>query len=617
MGKQTTSVSDRQKRRKIVPDKEVTAVEKGGGFEDAVQSIYEGLGFIVERNVRISGQQVDLVIRKSLAGIGMLKFLVECKFITRGSLPNQEVQDFVSFIRTAVGRDGITGGILVCSRDFSVNAKAVASLEDRVELKRMVDIERELFDVTELLRHAVRDFEQGDIFNHYVPLDGSTTIQGKSGKVLDVLGFLSRWSSTAINGGLITILGDFGSGKTTLLQRLYYIAAKAAISSARQDRIPIFFALRDRQRYRSIEDYIEGVALKQFERKIPAGLFWQQLGAGRFVVTLDGFDEISTKVTVERRAQLFYDLSPLLTTRSPAIMSCRPSYFVSKSEFRSLMEKFENNSKRLLGAQISSVRISDRLMQKYTEKPEYLKLARVNTSHIELQTFDEMQIDTYLKRREGEFSVPWQKVKKFLLSIYDLSDLMSRPILLSMIADTVIDGNVDVSQETTVNGPAGLYEMYTDIQFHRDTYKGEERRLLSSDQRRYFAHATALAMLENQSLVVSYKQIMEIIRVGIKQARGIALPTDASDEEIGTDVLTCAFLTVTTDEKFRFTHKSFMEFFLAQYFRLGLIAAFSQSNISSAIRLLNKVLPNEVLAFLSHYSKVGPEGSNILPSHRK
>ena len=582
-----------------------TNTEKGVEFELYIQSLYEGLGWITERNVKIGGQQVDIVIRKAVPGVGLIKYLVECKYLSSGTVSNQEVHNFSSYVMAVKDEGGIIGGLLVTNRDFTADAKVAADNRHYIELRRQIDLEKDLFDVSDILRLFVRTFEADETFSHYVNLSGVISVGGKDRKRLtDVLGYLETWSARA-DGGFITVLGDFGSGKTTLLQRLHYRAALAALTAQFSARTPIFFMLRDRQRYRSLEAFIETSIQTQFETKIPLKLFWQQLKAGRFIIILDGFDEVSTQVTAQRRAQLFYDLCPLLTTRSPALMSCRPSYFVSRSEFAQLMHHLESNSQKLLGAERRAVEISDKMMRKYTEKPEYLELTGVPTKNIDLDPLDNNKIDTFLRNRETEFNTPWPEVKRFLLSIYDLKDLMSRPILLSMITDTVIEGKIDVRNASSIVGPSGLYETYTDLQFGRDTFKGEPRRFLTPDQRRYFSQATAIAMLEDGALSVSYGRILDLIDAGIRDVRSTALPRDANKEEIATDVSVCAFLIRTSDDRFRFAHKSFMEFFVAQFLKKGIDQSFDGTggqNPSAATRLLNRSLPAEVLMFLSMYS---------------
>ncbi|MBV9250531.1 MAG: restriction endonuclease, partial [Acetobacteraceae bacterium] len=154
---------------------------KGSEFEAYVQTLYESLGYAVERNLRLHGQQVDLIARKSLPGAGSAVLLVECKYIRRGALSNQAVHEFATYLEGVRNRKGITAGVLVCSRDFSLDAKAAAEEQPFLQLKRLVDIERELFDVADILAHKIKTFETEEIFSQYIPLTGKGRLPGAQG----------------------------------------------------------------------------------------------------------------------------------------------------------------------------------------------------------------------------------------------------------------------------------------------------------------------------------------------------------------------------------------------------------------------------------------------------
>jgi Holliday junction resolvase-like predicted endonuclease len=69
----------------------------GAAFESYVASIYEGLGCKVERNVLISGQQVDLLVRRNFPGMGTIISIVECKYLTNAAVSNQDIYNFNHF----------------------------------------------------------------------------------------------------------------------------------------------------------------------------------------------------------------------------------------------------------------------------------------------------------------------------------------------------------------------------------------------------------------------------------------------------------------------------------------------------------------------------------------
>jgi len=155
-----------------MPQQLATNTATGREFENYIASLYEALGFKVDRNTRVTGQQIDLVVRRSLPGIGPISTLVECKYLSRGSLSNQAVHDFAAFFSGVRETDGYTNAVIVCNREFSLDAKQAAERERHLQLKRQADLENELFDVTDILIHRVRSYEQQDIFHQFVRLSG-------------------------------------------------------------------------------------------------------------------------------------------------------------------------------------------------------------------------------------------------------------------------------------------------------------------------------------------------------------------------------------------------------------------------------------------------------------
>ncbi len=165
-------------------------------------------------------------------------------------------------------------------------------------------------------------------------------MNGKLKRWTDVEENLLQWSEKA-NGGIITIFGDFGSGKTTILKRLQYNLQKRYLQSEVQKKIPILFLLRNRYKHSSLDKFISTTLQENYDQVVLPRMFWSKLQLGQFVILLDGYDEISNDVTKSKKSEIFIDLLPLLTTKSPAIMSCRPSYFVTKSEISQIMAIFK------------------------------------------------------------------------------------------------------------------------------------------------------------------------------------------------------------------------------------------------------------------------------------
>ena len=67
---------------------------------------------------------------------------------------------------------------------------------------------------------------------------------------------------------------------------------------------------------------------------------------------------------------------------------------------------------------------------------------------------NERYLTSYDKRFQEDCSYTWQMVYDYLGRIYDLSDLMKRPILLAMMVETVLGGFIKLREKDEVIGPA-------------------------------------------------------------------------------------------------------------------------------------------------------------------
>ena len=120
--------------------------QKGELFEKTVASLYESLNFTVETNVNLNGQQVDLIASKLLKGIGETHLVVECKYLSKGSVANQIVYDFSTFINSLQNPN--YKGVIVTNLDFSKEAK-LAAKKLNLTLLTQHQLESDILDLKE------------------------------------------------------------------------------------------------------------------------------------------------------------------------------------------------------------------------------------------------------------------------------------------------------------------------------------------------------------------------------------------------------------------------------------------------------------------------------------
>lgn len=593
--------------------------DKGADFESYVARLYESLGFKIDTNVNLGGQQIDVLAETHIPGIGRAQLIVECKWREGRSISNQEVFDFLNIIKSLQPKYNITRGVLVSNSGFSQDAMRIGlDNTEAIELLTITDLENQLFDLRRTFTAFVQDYESRHIFTSYVPLRARYHTPGnEAGQTFaeDIEAILEDWlTSPGID--YVSVLADYGAGKTTLLQRIKYKLAKLCLTNNRTAK-PFFVPLRKFHNYDSLDSFLRAVIVMEFEREIPLAVFWRAVNEGGLVILLDGFDEVVSESDRDNRRDSFLQLFPLIGRGSKVILTCRPSYFISSREHEELISIVNSRDSPARIAFDDSFRPSGDEMTKamglktvlLSKLGEYNPITRVRATSIKvvnLELFEEGQIDSYLKRFDREYrercSVSWQEVKNFLIGIYDLRDLMTRPILLAMINETVLNGGIAINSEIGSFGPSTLYEVYTTFKLDTDWLKGSTRRLIPKEHRAALAEAVAVGMFERGSLEISYEDLFRFAeRKSAFEKEVIDGLKGLSTAAITADLQVCTFLTRSGEGVFRFSHRSFVEFFVARHLKRMAVLYNKKP-----LLLINTYLPREILYFLGGFAMLEP-----------
>jgi hypothetical protein len=584
--------------------------------EDHIADLYRLLGYEVQQNISVAGQQTDLICRKHIPGAGDTVLYVDAKHTTRGNrshISNQDVDDFASTFHARKDTMKWTVGILVANKPFSAQAQAAAAIHYDIVLKTLEDLYEDVLALRPYLRHHIHQYEESAVFSDYIALTARSVNEyaHPTGQALSLLGFVDSWLEGAKSQ--LCILGDFGSGKTTFLQYLHYTLGKQYLDGS-SHRIPLYLPLRGYYDTLDTADLISRFCARELSTRTPQSLFEAFLRQGRFLMLLDGFDEMGTSSDADSRKQNYLKLAPLASENSKLIVSCRPSYFVTSHELMAVFSAYDAQ----VGYQPPAIRGDPTHTRPFSQLSVQLQgqIAGVSTSALKraatvalsgtdyqhLQLFDRRQILSYLRKHESNImrqskgQLDAESLLQRIDDVYDLEDLARRPMLLKMIVATLPtfrqmpDGSFEVTfgrdpihvEKIT---PSLLYHVYTEQELIREYQKGEVRWMIDRQTKKEFIAKLAFDMMKQNRVTYERDEVVAIVN-------DIFHPSSAQTDAIITDLRTCSFLVRESRDSIRFTHKSFMEYFASQilYERIRTRGLARES-------LSERLYPDEVMYF--------------------
>lgn len=236
-------------------------------------------------------------------------------------------------------------------------------------------------------------------------------------------------------------------------------------------------------------------------------------------------------------------LLPLIRASKYTVLSSRPSYFRTIGEFTEVVSaivdrRFSFNSTLSGAKRRKDADVRDTYYTLRSKLHEFILGVKGVVQGgagalYYIEKLDRSQIVHYLSKHATDLakkhSMSPEQIYEVLIKLYDISDLMTRPLLLHIMVEILIIDNIDLRDPHLSLGPAGLYRMYIDAHLAIDWSKGAARHFLEKNERLLFAKGMALAMLLGDgSLTVSYSDVVDVIinvaRSSVRNASNCSSP---------------------------------------------------------------------------------------------
>ena len=501
--------------------------DESKAFESSVAELLRLTGYSVQPELLISYKKVDVYAEERRFG-SRRRIAVECKHYAK-PLTQDEVSAILANYRALYDANHVDEILLVTKSGITPSAGAMVRESRMMSHVTLAELEAHLLDFAPYLATLVSNVIEDDLESYYVP----PAIAGG-----DLEAFIDKWLGTG--GRPLAVLGGYGMGKTTFVRHYASVLARNAAADATR-RVPIVLKLSEISSEQSLEGLLGRVlASSTIVRNYNFDVFMALNNRGRFVIFLDGFDEMKHTLSWDQFRFNFHELNRLVAGNSRIVLLGRPTAFLSDEE-----QNYALHGTRT----IQGVAMKDPGWPDYQE----LRLQPFTPEQIELFVYG---YSDYLNRKHA-FPVPIDP-EDTLLKIKNargpvVADLASRPVQLRILTEVLPQWREDTDTLTT----ARLYDAFINIVIDREQQKIARRRF-DKPERRAFARRLAI-WLWTSARVRTGVRAYEIPDALFPKAG-----TDETAEGVRRDLITACFLEKKLGDALYFPHRSFQEFLVAE-----------------------------------------------------
>jgi hypothetical protein len=534
-------------------------MKEGKSFENDVCHLLRLQGWQVMPEPLLDYKKVDVYAEK-IGDFGQrTRIAVECKDYS-SQLSQQQIANIYSNYLPLIQKGLVDQIVLVTRSDLAPSAKTFALSAQGLVHLAYIDLLNSLLDFSSHIQGLISSYRSDEVSHYYVQQNYRTNSnQVRTGIEEAILHWINSHDKQPI-----AILAGYGMGKTTLAKHMACLLAEQYKSNPKE-RIPIIIQLEEIGAEQSLEGLLgKHFTLNSIVRNYNFNIFMELNHRGRFVIFLDGFDEMKHTMSWETMRFNFQQLNRLVTVKSKVALGGRPSAFLTEEEQVEAL----HGQRQILGQ-----------WKRIPGSPDYQELYLEPFSKDQIGQFIESYENVQNNRKEQTFEEHTEAKDMLELSSNANSRLLSlaaRPVQLKMLLEILPTWDKDLDSLTVTV----LYSEFIDLIIRREMKK-QSRRQFSLDQRRRFVRELAWWMWGEQLIAVTAQKTPDrLLSELMKDDQDIA--------DVKRDLLSASFIEVKHPEGYYFPHRSFQEFLVAEQLayliKQGKLTADENFNITSEIK---------------------------------
>lgn len=541
----------------------------GKMFETDVRRLLHLQGWSISPEILINHKKTDGYATKQGDFGETKKIAIECKDYSN-QLSLREVVNIYTDYSSLIEENQIDRVVLITRNGITPSARKFIQTKKNISHQTFSDLQNSIMDFSHYLHDLSALYENDEVSKYYVKQNyiTSSIYSSDTDKIEQAI---LNWVNQDDENPLV-ILASYGMGKTSLVKRLCKIFVDKYYKNP-NSRIPIFIPLGEI----GSEQSLEGLLGKLFTSShivdhYNFNIFMQLNKSGRFVLFLDGFDEMKYAMS---RDTLLYNFNQLnkLVEGSKVVLTGRPNAFLSYEEQLELL----HGKRKTIGEKLRTI----------PDWPNYTELMIKPFSPEQIKEFFSNYIGNIKLSNKNKTIIQRAESSDFNSGQYNnLLSIASRPVQLKMLVAILPEWKENLDSVTITI----LFSEFIDLIIRRESDK-ITRNKFSYEKRRLFAQDFAWWMwMENMGLSVNGSQIPDSLFTPYLQA-GDDL------QSIKRDLLSACFIEVKPPTSYFFPHRSFQEYLVAEKLVHIVLNGFpiheNITNITPEVRIFFKQLINK------------------------
>lgn len=506
-----------------------------------VKQILKLRGWKVTDEIQIGSKRVDLYAEKEGEFSEVERIAVECKNYAERLTKEVVEKTVISYLPLLENRQ--VDRILIVTRNgLSPAAEAYKRQLRSVVHQTIYELLDSVIDFSSYVHGMDTQFALDGLDKLYVDqgfkMFGPSDPSGPK-SYHSLLSHVLHWIET-VGTQPLAILAGYGMGKSSFARKLCHVLAKKHLNNS-SSRIPILLRLDEI----AAEQTLDGLLGRHFTSlwTVPRYNFqtFIRLNAmGRFVICLDGFDEMKKTMSWESLRYNLQQLHQLCTKDSKVLLLGRPTAFLDEAE-----QEEGLHGRIYLGGRKHQVQGWPDFKEIYLEPFTESELGEYFRRYLKTTTLTEDARRRLTRALEGLTSGPDRQ----------LIDMARRPVQANMLIAVLPGFTGPLDTMTT----CVLYSEFINYSIRRELGKMSRHDTFSLHKRRQFCRQLAVWMwTQRMGLQTTLSSIPDEVFRGL-------IPTDNHDDGLRRDLLSGSVLEKKPPEGFYFPHRSFQEFLVAEY----------------------------------------------------